>query len=56
MTKCLYDLGLDLFLSLYETAYGNKLAFMYYYKFFKVVYEKITYKIQFLLVTTYKLP
>jgi hypothetical protein len=30
----------DLFLSLCETTYVNKLAFMYYYNFFKVVYKK----------------
>jgi hypothetical protein len=33
-----------LFLSLCETTYANKQALMYFYNFFKVVYEKTIYK------------
>jgi hypothetical protein len=43
-----------LFLNLCETAYANKLAFMYYYKLFKVVYDKTTYKNTIFVSKTYE--
>jgi hypothetical protein len=46
---------IDLFFSLCETTYSNKLTFMYYYKFSMAVYEKNLLKMQFLLVKTYEL-